>query len=631
MVSKTSKVSTPRGAVAMLVLDSQKLEFSIPFKGVYDFASATLKKFRFGAVKSIIEEKQRNGIEVKAVALDGKTENFFRQNKIPFIPRRDVTEDLYDIKYGEITFDFLRNLIKILEQIDPQSTYRGILLPYLDEKNLWRSFVFPAIKSVDTFIELIKKYKPNQAIILNNAHFFQKLFMLTAQSNRIIVEDRSGSFSHLPWKAKRFAIENLGFLNYPSYFRKLKPRHIYAHKKTKKKILIAHDCISPAKVIPWAKKLTKKYDVVYIGVHENGEKFEKAGIRYRRLQDYATESALASIHALTSIFRKEFRKIFGNPELREALYYKNIDLSKALDEMLLYMYYIGYPTLVTYIELFSQMIAAELPDLIVTVDELSRFGRILISVGNKKGVKTLIVQHGAIWDHALFDGSLCTKFAAYGEQTKKILRKRGVRKDQIVITGQAEDTPTVSREKIRRKICTKLSVSSKKPVITFTSQALAESVNYPSFEVLYETIKEMPKVQFVIKLHPDESDKLHREFIRKLDLKNVMIIKDINIKELLIASDLIINIYSTVGMEALSLGRPLVSINVNFPNKYFPSGRGAYIVRYTKHLKDVINNIVINRNSPSAEKIKKGSKYYIKEIGEKACKNVVNLIDKMVE
>ena len=615
---------------AMLVLDSQKLEFNIPLKEVYDFASATLKKFRFSSAKKIIAEAQAKNLDIKAVALDGRTEEFFRKNGISCITRRDVTEDLYDIKYGDISFRFLRDIIKKIEETDPQSTYRGILLPYLDEKNLWRSFVYPAVRAVDAFNELISKYKPSKAIILNRAHLYQKLFMLTAQDRGMIIVDRTGKLSHLPWAAKKYAIKNFGFLNYPSYFRKLKAKHHHVPAKRKKKILIAHDLISPAKIIPWAKKLTKKYDVVYVGIKEKGEEFERAGIKYRRLQDYATETALAGIKIQSLIFRKDFHKIFGNPELREALYYRNIDLSSALEEMMAYMYYISYPVLVTYIELFSQMVAYELPDLIVTVDDRSRFGRVLIEVANKKGVKNLIVQHGAIWDHALFDRSNCTKFAAYGEQTKKILRKRKLKKEQIAVVGQAENIPREKPEKIRARICTTLNIFRKKPIVTFTSQALAEGVNYPSFEVLYKTIRELPNVQFIIKLHPDETSRLHQEFIRKLQLDNVTIVKSINIKELLLASDLIINIYSTVGMEALSLGKPLVSINVNFPDSYFPKGRGAYIVRHTKHLKSLIDNIVLHKKKPGAESIRKGNRYYIREVGEKACNNVVKLINRMV-
>src|SRR3989344_5981322 len=297
---------------AMLVLDSQKLELSIPFRDLYDFASATLKKIRFNAAKNFIQNEKKKGTDVKVVALDGRTEDFFKKENIGYIKGSDIAEGLYDIKNGEISFKFLRNIIKTIEEIDSQATYRGILLPDLDEKNLWRSFIYPTLKSVDVFSGLIKKYRPQEAIILNRAHFYQKLFMLTAQSKGLVVDDMSGTFSHLPWKAKEYAIKNLGFLNYPSYFRGLKAKSQAAGKKTKKKIIVAHDYISPKKVIPWAKKLAKKYEVVYVGTKENGNEFEKAGIKYRKLQDYATETVLSSIRVQKTIFRKDYKHIFAS-------------------------------------------------------------------------------------------------------------------------------------------------------------------------------------------------------------------------------------------------------------------------------------------------------------------------------
>ena len=614
----------------MLILDSQKLELNIPFREIYDFASATLKKIRYGAAKKIILEEQKKGREVVAVALDSRTAEFFEKNSIPCVKRAEVVENLYDLKYGEISFEFLRSIIKKIGEADPQATYRGILLPDLDEKNLWRTFALPAVKAVDTFSELIRKYRPREAIILNRAHFWQKLFMLTAKNSSVVVSDRTGALSALPWKAKEHAIKNFGFVNSPRYLRNLKPRYPHANEKTRKKIIIAHDTISAAKILPWAKKLSKKYEVIYVGVKESGEEFEKAGIKYRKLQDYATETAIASAHIMQRIFRKDFEKVFGNPELREVLYYRGIDLSSALEEMFWFLYYISYPILVTYIELFSSMLAFELPDLVVTVDDRSRFGKVVIAVAKRREVKTLIVQHGALLNHPLFDKSKCTKFAAYGEQTKKILRKRGFKKEQIAVVGQAEDIPAEKAEKIRAKICTKLNISRKKPIIVFASQALPESVNYPSFEMFYTAAKDFPEVQFIAKLHPDERKDLHMEFIRKFGLENVSVVKELDTKELLIASDLVVNIYSTVGMEALSFGKLLVSLNVNLPASYFPTGNGAYIVRRTKHLKGVISNIIAEGKGPKAESIKRCSRYYIKETGGKACNNVARLIEKMM-
>ncbi len=609
----------------MLVLDSQKLDMNIPLKEVYDFVSEVLKKGRFKEATKTISGLKSRGVDVIPVALDTKTDEFFEREGISHITRKDVTETLLDLQYGEISYKFVRNLAKIISEIDPPTTHRGIELPPLDEKTLWRFFVFPSLKSVDTFRELIKKYKPQEAIVLNNAHFYQKLFMLSAQGSGIVVADKSGTASDLPWKAKVFAIKNFGTLNFPHYLKNLKPKHIHAEPKRKKKILIAHDYISPSKVIPWAKKLAKKYEVVYVGIKEQGEEFEKAGIKYRRIQDYATESVIESIRIMRRIFHKDFGSVFGHPKVREALFYNGVDLSSALEEMFLYEYYIGLPVLAAYVELFNKMIAAELPDLIATVDDRARFGKVLIEVANQKGIKSLIVQHGALLDHPMFDKSKCTKFAAYGEQTKKLLLHRKWRKDQLAIVGLTEEIPLESPERLRRKICAELNLNPKKPLVTFASQP------FPELAVFHNAAKEFPEIQFVVKPHPDEPVGPHEEFVKRFGMKNITIRKDMNIRELILASDLVINIYSTVGMEGLSLGKPVISINGGLPRSYFPEGTGAYIVRGAKHLKEAINNIITKNKRPTAESIKKGNRYYVKEIGEKACNNVAKLVDSMVK
>ena len=180
-------------------------------------------------------------------------------------------------------------------------------------------------------------------------------------------------------------------------------------------------------------------------------------------------------------------------------------------------------------------------------------------------------------------------------------------------------------------IFTELNLNRHKKLVTFASQGRGEeTVNYPSFEMVYETIKELPEVQFVVKPHPDESEKLHREFVAKLGLNNVVIVKNVAIKELLIASDVVMNIYSTVGIEALSMGKPLVSISLNFPKSYFPQGRGAYIAGSQKSLKAIVSRLV-NGKIPKASDIKKTGRRYLFETGEAACNNVAIAADKLLK
>ena len=615
----------------LLTLDMQSLDLNIPFKSVYNAVSLAMKSMRFAKAVIAVQTLESKGIDAKIIVLDSSTEDILHKAKIKTISAKEVTENLYDLKNGEITYEFLQNFVKTLGAIDPVSSYKGIPLPDLDAKNLWRSFVLPSIVAMDSYTRIIQKERPHEAIILNNAHAFQKIFKAAAESSGIVVEDRTSRLAALPWLAKRIAMENLGKIMTPSYLRKLRNGgRIELKKSGKRKIIIAHDTIGASKVLPWAKKLVKKYDVVYVGSGKNSEDFERTGMKYRRLQDYSNSGIIQELKHARNEFEHTYHGVIGNPKLMAALSHNGTDMREIFDEMMLYLYYIAYPILASYVELFNEMIEREQPDLIITVDELSRFGRALVRVADNKGIKTMIVQHGALLDHPLFTKIVATKFAVYGQQTKEILVKRGARPQQVEIVGQAENIPAENHEKIKSRIFTELNLNKHKKLVTFASQALAESVNYPSFEIFYKSAKEFPEVQFVVKLHPDESEKLHREFIRKFELDNVAVVKNTPIKELLIASDLVVNIYSTVGMEALALGKQLVSINVNLPKSYFPSGKGAYIASSAKGIKGVIGNIMRGKGI-SKETIKKESKYYISETGEKACGNVAKTVDKLIK
>lgn len=620
--------------LALLVLDSQKLELNIPLKGVYDFFSSASMKSRFSKAVEIAKELEAKGWDVKIIALDSRTEDFLKANGIKTIDAKEVTENLYDLKYGEASLKFLRDLINKISEIDDYSTYRGILLPELDEKNLWRTFVYPAVKSFDLFEKIIKKYRPAKAVILNNGHFYQKIFRLAAGNCGVKIEDKTKWFAQISGNLKKFAIKNMRFAIEPQYLRNLRQAKKFYKKESpgaRQKILIAHDTISPAKIIPWAKKLAKKYDVVYAGVREKGAEFEKEGIKYKKLQDYTTAKIIVGLKDARKNFEDSYEDIAGNINIIRAMSFNKADISSCLDEMMLYLHYISYAIAATYVELFNEMLDKERPDLVITVDELSRFGRALIRVANDRAEKTLIVQHGALFDHPLFDSIQAEKFAAYGEQTGEILLKRGATKAQVEIVGQAEEMPKGGKVEIRQKICKKLGLDLKKPVITFASQALPDSINYPNFEIFYGAAAELPELQFAVKLHPDEQETLHNEFIKKLGLKNVKVAKEINTGELLVASDIVVNIYSTVGMEALSFGKPLISLNANLPENCAPKGKGAYIAESSKGLKNAIKSILSADQKKLSDNVKKLSKYYIKATGEVACENVAKLIDKILE
>ena len=70
---------------ALLTLDTQSLDLNIPFKGIYNTVSKTMKALRFSKAVGIAENLKQQGTEAKIIALDSRAEDFLNQRGISTI------------------------------------------------------------------------------------------------------------------------------------------------------------------------------------------------------------------------------------------------------------------------------------------------------------------------------------------------------------------------------------------------------------------------------------------------------------------------------------------------------------------------------------------------------------------
>jgi CDP-glycerol glycerophosphotransferase (TagB/SpsB family) len=81
----------------------------------------------------------------------------------------------------------------------------------------------------------------------------------------------------------------------------------------------------------------------------------------------------------------------------------------------------------------------------------------------------------------------------------------------------------------------------------------------------------VPGIQVIVKLHPDEADgSIERELADEAGLTRCSVVEGGDIVDYLLASDLVIVFFSTVGHEAILMGKPLIQIPVG-------SGEGTII------------------------------------------------------
>jgi len=619
----------------LLVLDSQRREFSSIFRPVYDFL-VNLKQgifFKFKVLPTLKKLSKDENVNLSIITLDLRVEQILKNSGLPFISRNEITGNLYDMEIGKKSFSFVRDLIQKLKTADTSTVYRGLSLWDMDELGIWRYNFYPIIKFIDFLEKDFEAIKPDEVIVFDRETLFQNLLLLMAKKRNLSVEDKTSAFSSIAKVSRRLGIQALGWTNIYKDIRKLGKGKAKPEPNGKKKILISHDMKAANKLVHWIKKANnEKCNAFYVGVRDIQAEFEKNSLKYKNLPDYSTKASAKAIKDYSKKIKKTFKQLDQDKNFQELFIYKGIPLWGPSKDFFTFLYSARYHELVAYIELINNMLEMENPNVVATIDDRSRYGKILIGVSHQKEIPTLIVQHGLAIEHPMYGPTLVDKMAIYGEQSRQMLTNAGVDPEKLVITGQPEPVPKEDIETIRGRIYSQFGIPLDKKMVVFTSQTLSESVNYLLFDSIYKTMAKFKDVQFISKLHPDERLNLHEEMIQKYGIKNVKIIKRINLEELLLASDLLLNFYSTVGMEAIRMGVPLVSINVNkLPDSFFAkeNNKNIFMARTDAELADCIRKALALDKRKEVEEIKKAGMYYIIERDDKACENVAKLIDSM--
>ncbi|MGH9878896.1 MAG: CDP-glycerol glycerophosphotransferase family protein, partial [Nitrososphaerales archaeon] len=127
-------------------------------------------------------------------------------------------------------------------------------------------------------------------------------------------------------------------------------------------------------------------------------------------------------------------------------------------------------------------------------------------------------------------------------------------------------------------------------------------------------VKAISGCYLMIKIHPIETDiGFYERSATESGLKNFSILKDVNLYELLYASDVIVLSYSTVAAEAMRMGKPVISLNLMglHDNVPFVKNRVALVVNHSGDLHPSIQKCL--EKPPDIEEIVVRAKSFAEE------------------
>jgi hypothetical protein len=207
--------------------------------------------------------------------------------------------------------------------------------------------------------------------------------------------------------------------------------------------------------------------------------------------------------------------------------------------------------------------------IIAAIDENSPATRSILDAGKACGLKTIGIQHGNIGDSQpayLYtdkdkSANIMTDITiTWGNYWSNFLiEKANYPPESIKTAGQMRSDliPVMQKNSgIFRK-----EISDSSFIVTFASQPIPDSnYRYKLALDVFSCFSSLPDAKLIVKLHPAERNAVsyYNLIAKEAGYPDPDIRYDIDLYELLAASDLVITAYSTVGSEAIYFGKPLI-------------------------------------------------------------------------
>lgn len=240
---------------------------------------------------------------------------------------------------------------------------------------------------------------------------------------------------------------------------------------------------------------------------------------------------------------------------------------------------------------------------VITIDEADRF-RCFIVAANMNGIDSYAIQHGIIKNASysyIIPGCnkelVPKKTFVWGQGFKdQLINNTKVYNDEnLIVVGQprtdilfdlVKEKSSSKEEKIKILYATQNDLK-------LTSQAT---------EILCEALSKISNYEMIIKIHPlEDSEDYYKDFVKKYNLKNVIITRDKDIYECINWSNVIVSVHSTVILEGAIMNKP--SICILLPDFYdlgdFVKEGLSFGVENSSQLAELLEGDIINSNFSS--------------------------------
>ncbi len=278
---------------------------------------------------------------------------------------------------------------------------------------------------------------------------------------------------------------------------------------------------------------------------------------------YNRLAGLAGMRRRRRKLKRKWQRLCQRDDFKDSFNYRGMPVWTLIAPLFNRLFETILPDLIEYIELTNGLLKRERVGVIVTCDDLAGDMGAIIIAARKQGIPSLMLQIGVLQARNLTDAyaGLSNKIAVWGDVARDFFLSQGVPDDKVIITGSPQFDmmlETVKKRPVKKKPGYTV-VLATQPF----DPSLGESpaVNRTFAEAVVRAVEQINSARLIIKLHPNEWRGVHRRIYDSIERKaggKVKILVDANLHRLLAEADLVITKGSTVGLEAMLLGKPVI-------------------------------------------------------------------------
>ena len=248
-----------------------------------------------------------------------------------------------------------------------------------------------------------------------------------------------------------------------------------------------------------------------------------------------------------------------------------------------------------WIEAGRRMVDSENPDLVILTYETGTLSRAIINACHERGIPSLGVQHGAF--SASTDDYMRTpdthiaryvpdKTAVWGERFRRLMvEESAYLESEVVVTGNPRMDFLVGAQSLLDKnvVYDKYGLNTdRKIVLVAPTETIGRARHLAKdrfFEGVVAAKRQLPDYQWVCKLKPGaESKEYYRSLMASHGERDIILTEE-DLYSFLVAADVVVTPPSSIALEAIIIGKPVVYVAFPDAEDYFPHLTEKGVVR----------------------------------------------------